>query len=807
MRILLFSLLFAYAWKFAPAQNRENPNSLDSLERVIASARVDSVRILALCQLANDLGILNRFDEGVEAAQKALELSRRAGFRKGEYLAEMKLASLYDPSGRASEALPLAQHALWGFRQLGLSEETAMASNALGNVHLSLSQLDSATYCYQQSIALFRRLADPSPAASPLLNLAQVKRQLGQLAQAIQLYQDAYRYAKAGAHLGLRVQALQGLAITHNANQRDDLAVQYYDQALQILDSCQCKPKLYSSLAYNAALSYLNLKQRPKSIQLLEAALQVARSINYWPILAHGASSLGLLRLETNQAEAARPLFEEALQAARQVNWPDVVASVQYNLGQYYLQKGHAAQARQMARAGLAYDSAARSIDGLRIGYQLLYRSDSALGDFRAAFDHYKLWQIQIDSLRSLSQTVEIARREAQFQARQEIETLNIRRQAEREQANWVIGSVSVISVLLLGMTFLLFRGRRKEHRANQALRQLNSEILNQKAEIEAQNSEIIAQRDQLEALDRLKEMLTGMVVHDLKNPLNTVLGLSTLPPDAARLRMIRQAGQQMTQLVINLLDIQKYESNELHLQLANWSAFELIAQALEQVDFLAESKRIEFDLTQLDAQLQIEADADLFIRVWVNLLTNAIKYAPDGDRLLIEGRLDASHRAIFRLTDHGPGIPPDQLERIFDKFSQIDGGRSSGRLRSTGLGLTFCRLTIEAHGGSIGAESQPGRYTTFTFSLPVARISEAAVSLIPTDTTPSQTVFPAIPPELNNQPLLLEQLRQIPIYEVSQLIDCLNRLPDDPETAVWKSAIERAAFAGDTEAYLRLLR
>jgi hypothetical protein len=223
-------------------------------------------------------------------------------------------------------------------------------------------------------------------------------------------------------------------------------------------------------------------------------------------------------------------------------------------------------------------------------------------------------------------------------------------------------------------------------------------------------------------------------------------------------------------------------------------------------VDFLAESKGITFDVDGLEPELHVLVDAELIVRVWVNLLTNAIKYAPAGDRLIIEARPAPPSGAILRLTDHGQGIPPDQLERIFDKFSQLEGGKPSGRLRSSGLGLTFCRLTVEAHGGSIAAQSQPGQFTTFSFYLPHARMDSACDSP-PLPEQPTKTFVNSIPPEVRDRfPHLIDELRQIPIYNVSLLIERLAQLPDEPELVAWKSALEQAAFAADADLYHQLL-
>jgi two-component system sensor histidine kinase/response regulator len=124
-----------------------------------------------------------------------------------------------------------------------------------------------------------------------------------------------------------------------------------------------------------------------------------------------------------------------------------------------------------------------------------------------------------------------------------------------------------------------------------------------------------------------------------------------------------------------------------------------------------------EMSLDAPPASVTVVADRELVLRVVQNLLGNALKFTPS-DGWIRLGIEPDENRVCVRVRDNGPGIPAEYRERIFEKFGQVE-ARANGQKHSTGLGLTFCKLAVEAHGGSIGVESEIGKGSTFWFMLP----------------------------------------------------------------------------------------
>jgi PAS domain S-box-containing protein len=243
-----------------------------------------------------------------------------------------------------------------------------------------------------------------------------------------------------------------------------------------------------------------------------------------------------------------------------------------------------------------------------------------------------------------------------------------------------------------------------------------------------------ITRRKQLE---QLRDDLTHMIVHDLRTPLTSVLsGLQTLaltPLDASQGELLAIAvsgGETLLGLINDLLDVAKMESGTLALDYGPVRPAELAAEALRQVALLAREKGVTLeDASDAggEGEVPVRADREKLLRTLVNLLGNAIKFTPPGGKVTLHAETDGGEvagtacEARFSVTDTGEGIPEEALGRIFEKFGQVE-TRRSGRKMSTGLGLTFCRMAVEAHGGHIRVESEPGAGSTFSFTIPADR-------------------------------------------------------------------------------------
>jgi NtrC-family two-component system sensor histidine kinase KinB len=225
--------------------------------------------------------------------------------------------------------------------------------------------------------------------------------------------------------------------------------------------------------------------------------------------------------------------------------------------------------------------------------------------------------------------------------------------------------------------------------------------------------------------LDDLRQDLTSMIFHDLRSPLGNVISSLEVMEDSITeddetlssiLSIASRSSRRAARLVESLLDLGQLESGQAVLNKTTTSMGTLIAEAVEEVHPTAEAKghMLRFELAATLPLVSI--DSDMIRRVLINLLENAVKYTTSGGTVTIQARAE-SGEVLISVEDSGPGISPDQQDRIFNKFTRLD---RDAKPKGLGLGLAFCRLAVEAHGGKIWVDSEVGRGSTFTFTLPV---------------------------------------------------------------------------------------
>lgn len=259
-----------------------------------------------------------------------------------------------------------------------------------------------------------------------------------------------------------------------------------------------------------------------------------------------------------------------------------------------------------------------------------------------------------------------------------------------------------------------------------------------------------------LRELEGLREKLTSLIIHDLNGPLSTLLfNLSVVLADPegrlssqekSFLQRALQSGEQLAHMVRNLLDISRLEEGRFLIKREPFRMEELVRENLMEIEGQAAAKGIRLTADLPPDLPRVEGDRELLGRILSNLLRNALDYTPSGGSITIAAKLrsgsgvrgqasqrgekvhgppptnDEPHGDFIEIAvrDTGVGIPAAYQEKIFEKFAQIDVNAVKGR-RGTGLGLTFCKLAMEAHGGAIWVESQEGKGSTFVLILPIA--------------------------------------------------------------------------------------
>lgn len=231
-------------------------------------------------------------------------------------------------------------------------------------------------------------------------------------------------------------------------------------------------------------------------------------------------------------------------------------------------------------------------------------------------------------------------------------------------------------------------------------------------------------QYEELQQLQQLRDGLVHMIIHDLRSPLNSVMGyidllrteLGASPEDRAKfIDTAYGSAADMSELISSLLDINRMEAKEMPLDRQSVDLGVVASEAIQSLSGLTVGRQVSAASPQ--GRVPSNCDPALIRRVIGNLLGNAIKFTPASGSIVVTVTR-ANGKPMVEVSDTGPGIPGDFLGRVFDKFSQSGEGRARKRY-STGLGLAFCKLAVEAHGGEIGVTSEVGVGSRFWFQLP----------------------------------------------------------------------------------------
>lgn len=228
--------------------------------------------------------------------------------------------------------------------------------------------------------------------------------------------------------------------------------------------------------------------------------------------------------------------------------------------------------------------------------------------------------------------------------------------------------------------------------------------------------------------IERMKRDFVAMISHDLRSPLMSVqVFLQLLSSDhfgempdqvTRRSKMSASDMARLINLINNLLDIDRLEEGQMKIFREKVEVSKLFERSCESVDSLAERACIKLEVAE--STDEIEVDEGLIIQVLVNLLSNAIKFSPSNTVVSLEYRRE-NEQAYFAVVDQGRGIPKDQLALVFERFKQVDEKDDARKKKGSGLGLTICKRIIEAHGGTIGVESEKGAGSTFWFRIPLS--------------------------------------------------------------------------------------
>jgi PAS domain S-box-containing protein len=227
--------------------------------------------------------------------------------------------------------------------------------------------------------------------------------------------------------------------------------------------------------------------------------------------------------------------------------------------------------------------------------------------------------------------------------------------------------------------------------------------------------------------IEHTRDAITETIVHDVRSPMSAIVGalelLKDVLPDTKNpiaeqaLLVAERSANRVISLTEELLDIARLQSGRMDIEKEDIDFHSLVEELMIDFTAIANDNSVFIRNNVSKKTPLVRADPDKLIRILTNLVDNAIKFSPHGGHVIISAAVEVSQFLTIRVTDYGAGIPPDYNEKIFERFVQVPGQYS--RRGGTGLGLAFCRLAVEAHGGQIWVDQNPEGGSIFVFTIP----------------------------------------------------------------------------------------
>ena len=302
--------------------------------------------------------------------------------------------------------------------------------------------------------------------------------------------------------------------------------------------------------------------------------------------------------------------------------------------------------------------------------------------------------------------------------------------------------------------------------------------------------------RDRIKDLSNYKQNIIRLIIHDLKVPINTIFNISS-NMENEKMKSINKHVEVINKQLENVLDIERLEEPKISLNVEKVDVREIIDNAIKAVAIFAQNKNVSIQV-EYSKNCKLICDIDLIERTIINLLTNALKYTSINKEIAITVDIE-NNKCKISIKDNGEGIAEEHLEKIFEKFYVLKRKKTMSS-SSTGLGLSFCKLAIEAHRGEITVKSELGKGSVFEIYLPDFKFLDS----LEENSKLIKRNFKFTDDEEKMLKQICIRLKNIPIYKVSEIIKLTENVIENnsKDIILWKNYLVDAVYSSNQELF-----
>ncbi len=742
--------------------------------------------------------------QGVRYGSEALKLAnfmRFEALRPGIY---NNLGANYLMLSRFDSARYCFSKALIFGNQHKDSMSIATALARMGVMYEKLGLFDSAIVVFDKSLAIYTLLRNAERMGVVNENLGMIHLHKGELKTALIFLLEAEKHFLA-ADLRNRLPSLYlKIGRVYSETRDFDAAQRFYRKGR--LKAKEAGDFNSEAIAVNAiGILYKNQGKNNEAIETFREVLPMAEKMkNMALILAVYANMANVYQVQKDFRQAL-DYQQKAMAVAEGIGNPVIIAQRNVGIGDALSGTGNYEEALLHYRKALPVLEASGARTDLMVTYRNMIEAGKNAGDYTTALDLWEKYTALKDSLNRNELNMALDSLKVKFDTEHALRDNALLTQSNDLQSK-IIRQQKIImyvafafALLMMGFIFFVAKSRLRLKKAGELL-----SLKNEKISVKA--IELADKNEQLVELTRFKDSMNSFLVHDLKNPLNSIISYKPDDADPVLAETIRQTGLQMLQIVTNILDVSRFENARLAFDCEIVRLTELFQLAYQETAYLANQKSIKIS-RHFGGDYLLNIDTQIIKRVMVNLLTNAIKFSQNGVTVRMIAEAYGEQQIKITVVNEGEGLDPGFLPFVFEKYTQ-GMRRNSGFAASTGIGLAFCRMAVEAHGGQIGVVSEQGKGASFWFTVP-AKLDETH------DIEEIQTVdddkFFSINLEISDRQYLApfcDALKQISVHQYSEVKAIATRIEGKtPGIVSWKTLLLQALAHCDEAMYNRLIQ
>ncbi len=800
--ILIFLLSFSCSFVFiATAQNKE----IDSLETLLANhPKTDTVKIDLLNDIAEKARTVD-LDKTLQYATRADSLSDLLNLKKRKSESLQLIGNYYFYKQDLSHALEYYQKALEISKEIDDKTGISYIYNYVGNIYLMQGDYPKAQEYYKKAQKVFKEVGDKIGVSGSYNNFANIYYMQGDYPKTLEYMQKALKvFEELNNKIGISG-SYNNMGVVYDEQGNYSEALEYYQKALKIRKELNDRYGI-SDTYTNIGNIYYTQDNYHEALKHFKKSLKINKELNDKFGISISFLNIGIIYLARGEHSKALGYYQKSIEIAEEISAQEIITSNNIEFSNTYFELENYNLAIQYGEKG--YNSAVESGEknNIKKTASILAKCYAAIDNYKKAYEYHVQFKTQSDSLFNENNIEKITNLKNQYKFDKEKEVIETEQakkdviQAEELKRQKVVRNSFIVGfVLMIVFTFVIFRNLVQKRKANRLL-------FEQKEEIENQSEELKTTNEKLVELDHFKQGLTGMIVHDLKNPLNGILNVSKSHSHEKQVVQMKQIGKQMLNMVLNILDVNKFEDSQMTVNKTQIALAQTANKAIAGIQFLADQKNIAIQNT-IPPTIAVNSDREIIERVFTNILTNAIKYTPNNGKISLQAEITDTEQKFVKISisDTGEGIPQDKLHLVFAKFGQVS-AKKSGRVRSTGLGLTFCKMAVEAHKGEIDVKSELNKGTTFWFTLqatnneliqqPEKQVLEGMSEKVSLNAGEKKILAPYI-----------AQFEKTEIYKMLELRKILRQITTDNVNILkWKDEIINAIGSGNQERYDELL-